>query len=197
MNTIQLACHMSPIKDSLALEVQRMSRAVCFPDIRLPITGCATSRLRNVYLSHQWLKQILQYGRHFETDTLQNSLVFASSKFCKLTNSLNTSVLICVSDGWFAHASDTNDPDTIFLLYTSRAANVIRESVLDFFVHMAGKHGRLRTCIDSLHRCPFERTGKELSISTRRWTNFRIDIPQGYHMVSHLVMVKSKRDRFT
>lgn len=66
---------------------------------------------------------------------------------------------------------------------TSKAINILKESQISFYVHMAGKHGRLRVCFDSLHKCPFERTGHSLSVQTRKWINFHINISSGFHMV--------------
>ncbi|VDK83290.1 unnamed protein product [Litomosoides sigmodontis] len=86
-------------------------------------------------------------------------------------------------DGWFAYAGETNNPAAIFLMRTSKAIKIAEQSRISFFVHMAGKYGRLRVCLDSLNKCPFERTGQALSVQTRKWTNFHMNISRGFHTI--------------
>ncbi|EFO23304.1 hypothetical protein LOAG_05183 [Loa loa] len=96
-------------------------------------------------------------------------------------------------DGWFAYAGETNNPATIFLMRTSKTINIPEESRVSFYVHMAGKYGRLRVCLDSLQKCPFERTGQTLSVKTRKWTNFHINISRGFHTI-YFVADKLKKN---
>uniref|UniRef100_A0A0R3S2U7 MAM domain-containing protein n=1 Tax=Elaeophora elaphi TaxID=1147741 RepID=A0A0R3S2U7_9BILA len=111
----------------------------------------------------------------------------------KVANSL-TGIMHDVSgDGWFAYAGETNNPAAVFLMRTSKATNILEESRVSFHVHMAGKYGRLRVCLDSLHKCPFERTGQELSVQTRKWTNFHINISRGFHTI-YFVVDKLKKN---
>ncbi|VDO32102.1 unnamed protein product [Onchocerca flexuosa] len=86
-------------------------------------------------------------------------------------------------DGWFAYAGETDNPAAIFLMQMSKAINIPEESRISFYVHMAGKYGRLRVCLDSLQNCPFEKTGQMLTLKTRKWTNFYINISRGIHTI--------------
>ncbi|KAL3982570.1 MAM domain family protein [Acanthocheilonema viteae] len=111
----------------------------------------------------------------------------------KIANSLTGIMHDITGDGWFAYAGETNNPATIFLMRTSKAINILEESRISFYTHMAGKYGRLRVCLDSLHKCPFERTGQALSVQTRKWTNFHINVSCGFHTI-YFVADKLKKN---
>ncbi|CAG9530572.1 unnamed protein product [Cercopithifilaria johnstoni] len=98
-----------------------------------------------------------------------------------------------LTDGWFAYAGETNNPVAIFIMRIPKAINILEESRISFYVHMAGKYGRLRVCLDSLRKCPFERTGQALSVQTRKWTNFHINISLGFHTI-YFVADKLKKN---
>ncbi|OZC10275.1 MAM domain protein [Onchocerca flexuosa] len=101
----------------------------------------------------------------------------------KVGNSLTGIMHDISGDGWFAYAGETDNPAAIFLMQMSKAINIPEESRISFYVHMAGKYGRLRVCLDSLQNCPFEKTGQMLTLKTRKWTNFYINISRGIHTI--------------
>ncbi|VIO87176.1 Uncharacterized protein BM_BM5643 [Brugia malayi] len=111
----------------------------------------------------------------------------------KVSNTL-TGIMSDVSGGgWFIYAGETNNPAAIFLMRTSKAINIPEESQVSFYVHMAGKYGRLRVCLDSLQKCSFERNGQALSVKTRKWINFHINISRGFHTI-YFVADKLKKN---
>ncbi|KAK6110903.1 MAM domain family protein [Brugia pahangi] len=95
--------------------------------------------------------------------------------------------------GWFIYAGETNNPAAIFLMRTSKAINIPEESQVSFYVHMAGKYGRIRVCLDSLQKCSFERNGQALSVKTRKWINFHVNISRGFHTI-YFVADKLKKN---
>ncbi|EJW84139.1 hypothetical protein WUBG_04948 [Wuchereria bancrofti] len=111
----------------------------------------------------------------------------------KVANTLTGIMSDINGDGWFVYAGETNNPAAIFLMRTSKAINIPEESQISFYVHMAGKYGRLRVCLDSLQKCPFERSGQTLSVKTRKWTNFHINISPGFHTI-YFVADKLKKN---
>uniref|UniRef100_A0A914ZFT3 MAM domain-containing protein n=1 Tax=Parascaris univalens TaxID=6257 RepID=A0A914ZFT3_PARUN len=60
--------------------------------------------------------------------------------------------------GSFIYAGETDDANVMFVLSTPRSVTVDERSVLDFFMYMAGTHGRMRVCIDHIRNCPFEKS---------------------------------------
>ncbi|VDN94750.1 unnamed protein product [Brugia pahangi] len=99
----------------------------------------------------------------------------------------------CLVGGWFIYAGETNNPAAIFLMRTSKAINIPEESQVSFYVHMAGKYGRIRVCLDSLQKCSFERNGQALSVKTRKWINFHVNISRGFHTI-YFVADKLKKN---
>ncbi|KAK6110904.1 MAM domain family protein [Brugia pahangi] len=111
----------------------------------------------------------------------------------KVANTL-TGIMSDVSGGgWFIYAGETNNPAAIFLMRTSKAINIPEESQVSFYVHMAGKYGRIRVCLDSLQKCSFERNGQALSVKTRKWINFHVNISRGFHTI-YFVADKLKKN---
>ncbi|VDN03636.1 unnamed protein product [Thelazia callipaeda] len=104
----------------------------------------------------------------------------------KVANSLTGIWSDINGDGWFVYAGETNNPGIIFLMRTSQKVFITEESRLNFYVHMAGKYGRLRVCIDSFEKCLMERTGKELSVKTSKWISVYVNISRGLHMIYFL-----------
>uniref|UniRef100_A0A915PQA1 Homing endonuclease LAGLIDADG domain-containing protein n=1 Tax=Setaria digitata TaxID=48799 RepID=A0A915PQA1_9BILA len=113
----------------------------------------------------------------------------------KVANSLTGIMRDVSGDGWFAYAGETNNPAAIFLMRMSKAIMIPEESLISFYIHMAGKYGRLRVCLDSLQKCPFERNGRELSVKTRGWTNFYINVSSGLHTVKPFFFFKGLMKR--
>lgn len=92
--------------------------------------------------------------------------------------------MICVKGGSFIYAGETDDANVMFVLSTPRSVTVDERSVLDFFMYMAGTHGRMRVCIDHIRKCPFEKSGTHVRADSRKWINYQVGIQKGPHMVN-------------
>ncbi|VDK42067.1 unnamed protein product [Anisakis simplex] len=104
----------------------------------------------------------------------------------RVANSLTGIPADYTGTGSFIYAGEVDDPEVIFTLSTKRSVNVNEISILDFLVYMAGRHGRLRVCLDTVQTCLFETSGENINAHSRQWLSYQVAIPKGAHVVSFL-----------
>lgn len=68
-------------------------------------------------------------------------------------------------------------------MLSSQPVNLRNDSVLFFSLYLAGKHGRLKICINSLNYCPYEESSEHLNKFSRRWIDAFINVPKGPQVV--------------
>ncbi|KHN86173.1 hypothetical protein Tcan_05587 [Toxocara canis] len=125
----------------------------------------------------------LRIGPQYSSKCPLIDCTFDSGNLCEYISVLADDDADLVLGGLFVYAGEVNDPEIIFVLSTLRNVAVDEHSVLQFFVYMAGRHGRLRVCIDHIQKCPFEKLGKDVRADSRNWLNYEVSIQKGSHMV--------------
>ncbi|GMT05873.1 hypothetical protein PENTCL1PPCAC_28047, partial [Pristionchus entomophagus] len=95
--------------------------------------------------------------------------------------------------GYFAFAANAQHGSDQFVLSTTNPVAIPAAARLDFFVYLAGVHGRLRVCLDNLSNCPFELKGRDIDMNSRQWKNYHVVLPEGNHAI-HIVADRLKKN---